>query len=109
MYLYLISNLRSLLRLREYHALAAFQVTRADYISGRTALHFAAVNGHVRCLRLVVADFVPSAPFEPVNGQSNGGRGDSLNPKSNPELRFVVYVCLYVLLLSDSTWFTIFI
>ncbi|CAN1755063.1 E3 ubiquitin-protein ligase XBAT33 [Linum perenne] len=40
------------------------QVTRADYLSGRTALHFASVNGHARCLRLVLADFVPSAPFE---------------------------------------------
>ncbi|CAN1264887.1 E3 ubiquitin-protein ligase XBAT33 [Linum perenne] len=39
-------------------------VTRADYLSGRTALHFAAVNGHARCLRLVVSDFVPSAPFD---------------------------------------------
>ncbi|KAG0462225.1 hypothetical protein HPP92_020701 [Vanilla planifolia] len=35
-------------------------VTRADYLSGRTALHFAAVDGHVRCIRLLVADFVPS-------------------------------------------------
>ncbi|CAH9097882.1 unnamed protein product [Cuscuta europaea] len=39
-------------------------VTRADYLSGKTALHFAAVNGHVRCIRLVLADFVPSSPFE---------------------------------------------
>ncbi|KAK8944974.1 putative E3 ubiquitin-protein ligase XBOS33 [Platanthera zijinensis] len=37
-------------------------VTRADYLSGRTALHFAAVGGHVRCIRLLVADFVPSSP-----------------------------------------------
>ncbi|CAI9295684.1 unnamed protein product [Lactuca saligna] len=46
-------------------------VTRADYLSGRTALHFAAVNGHVRCIRLVVADFVPSAPFESIDTQPN--------------------------------------
>ncbi|XP_074561600.1 putative E3 ubiquitin-protein ligase XBOS33 [Curcuma longa] len=39
-------------------------VTRADYLSGRTALHFAAVGGHVRCIRLLVADFIPSAPYE---------------------------------------------
>eukprot|EP00252_Welwitschia_mirabilis_P005342 TRINITY_DN15849_c0_g1_i1.p1 TRINITY_DN15849_c0_g1~~TRINITY_DN15849_c0_g1_i1.p1 ORF type:complete len:529 (+),score=85.64 TRINITY_DN15849_c0_g1_i1:556-2142(+) len=38
-------------------------VTRADYLSARTALHFAAVNGHTRCIRLVVADFVPSVPY----------------------------------------------
>ncbi|XP_010423234.1 PREDICTED: E3 ubiquitin-protein ligase XBAT33-like [Camelina sativa] len=38
-------------------------VTRADYLAGRTALHFAAVNGHARCIRLVLADFVPSDKF----------------------------------------------
>ncbi|MBA0593677.1 hypothetical protein Gorai_010612 [Gossypium raimondii] len=53
------------------------QVTRADYLSGRTALHFAAVNGHVRCIRLVVADFVPSASFEAINTQIECERGDS--------------------------------
>ncbi|KAK6936479.1 Ankyrin repeat [Dillenia turbinata] len=52
-------------------------VTRADYLSGRTALHFAAVNGHVRCIRLVVADFIQSAPFESINAQANDDRGDS--------------------------------
>ncbi|KAL2556035.1 E3 ubiquitin-protein ligase [Forsythia ovata] len=57
-------------------------VTRADYLSGRTALHFAAVNGHVRCIRLTVADFVPSAPFESVNARTNG---DSSNTKSKHE------------------------
>ncbi|KAL1531439.1 E3 ubiquitin-protein ligase xbat33 [Salvia divinorum] len=45
-------------------------VTRADYLSGRTALHFAAVNGHVRCMRLVVADFVPSAPYDSLDAQA---------------------------------------
>ncbi|EPS70570.1 hypothetical protein M569_04191, partial [Genlisea aurea] len=44
-------------------------VTRADYLSGRTALHFAAVNGHVRCMRLVAADFVPSTSFKSLNRQ----------------------------------------
>ncbi|KAL5727634.1 RING-type E3 ubiquitin transferase [Ranunculus cassubicifolius] len=48
-------------------------VTRADYLSGRTALHFAAVNGHVRCIRLVVADFVPSAPHEASNAHNKSG------------------------------------
>jgi len=56
-----------------------FQVTRADYLSGRTALHFAAMHGHVRCMRLVVADFVPSAPLESLTGETNtdNGRGSS--------------------------------
>lgn len=56
-------------------------VTRADYLSGRTALHFAAVNGHVRCIRLVVADFVPSAPYEAIARQLDGDRGDGANGK----------------------------
>ncbi|CAN6484909.1 unnamed protein product [Victoria cruziana] len=41
-------------------------VARADY-RGRTALHFAASNGHARCIRLLVADFIPSEPYEPAN------------------------------------------
>ncbi|KAK4350824.1 hypothetical protein RND71_030137 [Anisodus tanguticus] len=61
------------------------QITRADYLSGRTALHFAAVNGHVRCIRLVVTDFVPSAPFDSINAQTNADRGDSSNSKSKHE------------------------
>ncbi|GLU21061.1 hypothetical protein SLE2022_372250 [Rubroshorea leprosula] len=57
-------------------------VTRADYLSGRTALHFSAVHGHVRCLRLVVADFVPSAPFEVMNTQIEGDRGGGLSVRN---------------------------
>lgn len=60
-------------------------VTRADYLSGRTALHFAAVNGHVRCIRLVVTDFVPSAPFDSINAQTSADRGDGSNSKSKHE------------------------
>ncbi|KAL8534371.1 hypothetical protein ACS0TY_010402 [Phlomoides rotata] len=64
-------------------------VTRADYLSGRTALHFAAVNGHVRCMRLVVADFVPSAPFESLNAQIAGDGSDGSNNKTNALSKFV--------------------
>lgn len=60
-------------------------VTRADYLSGRTALHFAAVNGHVRCMRLVVADFVPSVPFESIETQQNGDTNDVSIVKSKHE------------------------
>ncbi|CAH9059487.1 unnamed protein product [Cuscuta epithymum] len=60
-------------------------VTRADYLSGRTALHFAAMHGHVRCVRLVVADFVPSAPFESLNADSNPSRSDTLHSKNKNE------------------------
>ncbi|KAH8486312.1 hypothetical protein H0E87_025356 [Populus deltoides] len=57
-------------------------VIRADYLSGRTALHFAAVNGHVRCIRLVVADFVPSAPFEAMHTQMEGDTRDGSSVKN---------------------------
>ncbi|XP_044467219.1 E3 ubiquitin-protein ligase XBAT33-like isoform X2 [Mangifera indica] len=57
-------------------------VIRADYLSGRTALHFATINGHVRCIRLVVADFLPSAPFEAMNTDAEGDRGDSSSLKN---------------------------
>ncbi|XP_020093555.1 probable E3 ubiquitin-protein ligase XBOS33 [Ananas comosus] len=48
-------------------------VTRSDYLSGRTALHFAAVDGHVRCIRLLLSDFIPSAPFEDNSSSCDGG------------------------------------
>jgi E3 ubiquitin-protein ligase XBAT32/33 len=35
-------------------------VHRTDYLNGGTAVHFAALHGHARCLRLVLADYVPS-------------------------------------------------
>ncbi|XVF50789.1 hypothetical protein PTKIN_Ptkin04bG0131500 [Pterospermum kingtungense] len=57
-------------------------VTRADYLSGRSAQHFAAVNGHVRCIRLVVADFVPSAPFEAINTQIEGEKRDGSSARN---------------------------
>ncbi|KAM2975832.1 hypothetical protein FF1_001948 [Malus domestica] len=60
-------------------------VARADYLTGRTALHFAAVNGHVRCIRLVVADFVPSAPYESLTTQTDSDRGDSANAVNQNE------------------------
>ena len=72
------------------------QVTRADYLSGRTALHFAAVHGHVRCLRLVVADFVPSAPFETMNAPANSEGGDSSNTKSKNDQRCFILFFFYL-------------
>lgn len=35
-------------------------IHKTDYFNGGTALHFAALNGHTRCIRLVLADYVPS-------------------------------------------------
>ncbi|KAJ4763362.1 E3 ubiquitin-protein ligase XBAT32 [Rhynchospora pubera] len=35
-------------------------INKKDYLSGGTAIHFAAQNGHSRCVRLLVADHVPS-------------------------------------------------
>ncbi|XP_038879944.1 probable E3 ubiquitin-protein ligase XBOS32 isoform X3 [Benincasa hispida] len=38
------------------------QVHKADYLNGGTALHLAATNGHSRCIRLLLADYIPSMP-----------------------------------------------
>ncbi|XP_021731376.1 E3 ubiquitin-protein ligase XBAT32-like [Chenopodium quinoa] len=35
-------------------------IHRADYLNGGTALHLAALNGHTRCIRLLLADYIPS-------------------------------------------------
>ncbi|BAF23300.1 probable E3 ubiquitin-protein ligase XBOS35 isoform X1 [Oryza sativa Japonica Group] len=37
-------------------------IHKKDCFSGATAIHFAALKGHTRCLRLLVADYVPSLP-----------------------------------------------
>ncbi|TYJ95947.1 E3 ubiquitin-protein ligase XBAT32 [Cucumis melo var. makuwa] len=37
-------------------------VHKADYLNGWTALHLAATNGHSRCIRLLLADYIPSIP-----------------------------------------------
>ncbi|XP_058113909.1 probable E3 ubiquitin-protein ligase XBOS32 isoform X2 [Magnolia sinica] len=37
-------------------------IHKADYLNGGTALHFAALNGHSCCIRLLLADYVPSIP-----------------------------------------------
>ncbi|KAL2334645.1 hypothetical protein Fmac_015858 [Flemingia macrophylla] len=59
-------------------------VMKADYLSGRTALHFAAINGHARCIRLVLADFVPSAPYEALHALMDA-EGDGSHVKSKNE------------------------
>ncbi|OMP04890.1 Zinc finger, RING-type [Corchorus olitorius] len=37
-------------------------IHRADYLNGGTALHLAALNGQSRCIRLLLADYIPSIP-----------------------------------------------
>ncbi|CAI9787436.1 unnamed protein product [Fraxinus pennsylvanica] len=37
-------------------------IHRADYLNGGTALHLAALNGHSRCIRLILSDYIPSIP-----------------------------------------------
>ncbi|KAK4772801.1 hypothetical protein SAY86_014576 [Trapa natans] len=37
-------------------------IHRADYLNGGTALHLAALNGHSRCIRLLLSDYIPSVP-----------------------------------------------
>ena len=51
---------------------AVLKVARADYLTGRTALHFAAMDGHARCLRLVLADHFPSSSSEESSSLSPG-------------------------------------
>lgn len=60
------------------------KVTRADYLSGRTALHFAAHDGLVRCVRLLLADFVPSAPLEDGASSTVDGGECQTNSGSSP-------------------------
>jgi len=63
---------------------------KAYYLSGRTALHFAAVSGHVRCIRLVVADLVPSAPYETLHARVDADVGDGSNTKRKNEQRSAI-------------------
>ncbi|CAI9098650.1 OLC1v1035332C1 [Oldenlandia corymbosa var. corymbosa] len=37
-------------------------IHKADYLNGGTALHLAALNGHSQCIRLLLADYIPSIP-----------------------------------------------
>lgn len=37
-------------------------IHKADYLNGGTALHLAALNGHMQCMRLLLADYIPSVP-----------------------------------------------
>ncbi|XP_010452736.1 PREDICTED: E3 ubiquitin-protein ligase XBAT32 isoform X2 [Camelina sativa] len=37
-------------------------IHRSDYLNGGTALHLAALNGHPRCIRILLSDYIPSLP-----------------------------------------------
>ncbi|XP_050218947.1 E3 ubiquitin-protein ligase XBAT32 [Mercurialis annua] len=37
-------------------------IHKSDYLNGGTALHLGALNGHTRCIRLLLADYIPSVP-----------------------------------------------
>ena len=62
----------------------AWKVTRADYLSGRTALHFAAHDGLVRCVRLLLADYVPSVPLDGSASSVADGGDSQANSSSSP-------------------------
>jgi hypothetical protein len=70
----------------------AWKVARADYLSGRTALHFAAHDGLVRCVRLLLVDFVPSVSLEEITssvvdgGDSRANNGGSPNSSLGQKL-----------------------
>ncbi|CAM0956429.1 unnamed protein product [Alopecurus aequalis] len=59
-------------------------VTRADYLSGRTALHFAAHDGLVRCVRLLLADYVPSVPLDGTASSVADGGDSQANSAGSP-------------------------
>ena len=80
-YLFLILSLFNML------SFVFVKVTRADYLAGRTALHFAAVNGHARCIRLVLADFVPSEQLNPLPES-----GVVVTPRKKSEQRFFFFL-----------------
>ncbi|CAL9069236.1 unnamed protein product [Musa banksii] len=67
-------------------------VTRVDYLSGRTALHFAAVGGHVRCIRLLVADFIPSAPYEVIGGAGSESSSDSSLDRKHDQFALTKFI-----------------
>lgn len=47
-------------------------IHKADYLNGGTALHLAALNGHSRCIRILLADYIPSVAdfYKLVNKRS---------------------------------------
>ncbi|GAB2265229.1 E3 ubiquitin-protein ligase xbat33 [Dionaea muscipula] len=64
-------------------------VTRADYLSGRTALHFSAIIGNVRCIRLLVADFLPSVPFDSINAHEANALDSKIRYDQSALSRFI--------------------
>ncbi|CAD5190255.1 unnamed protein product [Musa acuminata subsp. malaccensis] len=46
-------------------------VSRAEYLNGWTALHFAAQGGHIPCIRLLAADFAPAVPDAATNSSED--------------------------------------
>lgn len=62
-------------------------VNRADYLNGRTALHFAALNGHARCIRLLFADFFPTqSSISSDLPQTTAEDGSSVRPYVNKDV-----------------------
>lgn len=55
-------------------------------------------------MRLVVADFVPSAPFDSLNAQTINERSDRSNNKTNYEPRFVFFSLSIKLFLADQDY-----
>ncbi|XP_078445851.1 E3 ubiquitin-protein ligase XBAT33 isoform X2 [Wolffia australiana] len=64
-------------------------VTRTDYLGGRTALHFAAIGGHARCLRLVVADYLSGTSQESMQIHSEGDSSPSHHKFNSSLLRLI--------------------
>ena len=83
------------------------QVNRADYLNGRTALHFAAVSGHARCIRLIVADYVPSVP-NLWNTLQSVSTDESASMKTYPDQRLFIKIHISTSNLSANGFYFLF-
>ncbi|XP_074556653.1 putative E3 ubiquitin-protein ligase XBOS32 [Curcuma longa] len=65
-------------------------IHRTDYLNGGTALHFAAIKGHTRCIRLLLADYVPSISIFLKMMRSKSKRESSIHDFDKSALSKVV-------------------
>ena len=94
---YLNPFLKGLLFLVYYHNCSLFLVHKGRLPEWEDGSTFCAVNGHVRCIRLVVADFVPSTPHDAINVQNNGDRGDGSKLKNKYNQSYMA--CFYFIII----------
>ncbi|XP_042441115.1 E3 ubiquitin-protein ligase XBAT33-like [Zingiber officinale] len=71
-------------------------VSKVEFLSGRTALHFAAAGGHARCIRLLAADVYPGFPLSAITNSSEveqvGDQHKSLSAKHYDPLALTRFI-----------------